>query len=68
MKLRQLAAIGLLLAFGCQAGDSSSEPASDTPAETPAETPAGDGDGATSATDPGQGELVQVAFNVTGMK
>jgi len=72
MKLRQLAAIGLLLAFGCQAGDSSSGPASDapaeTPTETPAETPAGDGDGATSATDPEQGELVQVAFNVTGMK
>jgi len=60
MKLRQLAAVGLLLAFGCQAGDSSSGPASDTPAS--------DGDGATSATDPGQGELVQVAFNVTGTK
>ena len=64
MKLRNLAALGLLLAFGCQGNDSASEP---TP-ETPAETPADSGDGATSATDPAQGDAVQVVFNVTGMK
>ena len=55
MKIRQLAAIGLLLAFGCQAGDSSSGPSSEA-------------ESTTSVTDPGGGQLAQVNFDVTGMR
>ena len=54
MKIRQLAAIGLLLAFGCQAGENSSGPSSET-------------ESTTSVTDPGGGQLAQVNFDVTGM-
>ena len=55
MKIRQLAAMGLLLAFGCQAGDSSSGPSSE-------------GESTTSVTDPGGDQLAQVNFDVTGMR